>query len=122
MHELDATPEAIAARAHLTNDMSTLSNLLYNEALHLPMNRSNHVTVTYHILENDPVLARAEFSSLHHYLYHGFDHSAYMSTPDSFIETYEDGQRHHGVSVKMPNGRVAYQVLWIEKTGDTEDE
>jgi hypothetical protein len=83
------------------------------------LNEYSRIDVNYCVLEEDPRKARTEFLELANFM-----NAASGSVDADFVKSVGDynGDLHHVAALEFANGAVAYQVTWIEKTGDTEDE
>jgi hypothetical protein len=97
---------------------SAASFLHYAEEFPLNVGRFD---ITYCVINDDQGAARAEFETLTAKL------RAEVEGPATawYVETDEvehEGTVQHSTRLVFRGTPVAYQVLWIEKTGDTEDE
>jgi hypothetical protein len=83
------------------------------------LNEYSRIDVNYCVLEEDPRKARTEFLELANFM-----NAASGSVDADFIKSVGEynGDLHYVAALEFASGTVAYQVTWIEKTGDSEDE
>jgi hypothetical protein len=105
-------------RADAVAGLRALADFL--EACHdAELNEASRIDVTRCVLDADPHMARAKFEDAKELMYN------ISGAADADFSEYRrghNGNRHHVANLEFGNGTVAYQVTWIENTGDTEDE
>jgi len=99
--------------------LRALASFLEDGYAHAKLNEYSRIDVNYCVLEEDNRKARAEFLELANFM-----HAASGAVDADFIKSVGEynGDLHHVAALEFANRAVAYQVTWIEKTGDTEDE
>lgn len=106
-------------RAHTVAGFHKIADFLreYDESAKL--NTASRIDVQYSILEEDDAKAREEFADLSEFMQEiRRDVSAEFSEEHNVYDTCT----HHIAQLTFGAGTVAYRAVWIEKTGDTEDE
>lgn len=108
----------IHQRSDVVDGLRTLADFLEKEG-DARMHRASRTDVQFCVLAKDPEVAFDDYNRLANLLYDiAPDVSAnYVSNCKRYATA-----AHHTAALEFGNGAVAYQVLWIEKTGDTEDE
>jgi uncharacterized protein with PIN domain len=107
----------IHQRSDVVDGLRTLADFLEKEG-DARMHRASRTDVQFCVLAKDQNTARAQFDALAELLYNVAPdvNANYVSD----CKYYATGS-HHTAALEFGNGAVAYQVLWIEKTGDTEN-
>jgi len=109
----------IHQRSDVVDGLRTLADFLEDYGGSAKLHRASRTDVQYCILAKDPEAARKEFDGIADLMYEIAPavNGNYVSNCKHYATA-----AHHTVALEFGNGAVAYQVLWIEKTGDTEDE
>jgi len=109
----------IHQRSDVVDGLRTLADFLEDYGGSAKLHRASRTDVQFCILAKDPEVAREEYAKLAHLLYDTAPevNANYVANCKHYATA-----SHHTVALEFGNGAVAYQVLWIEKTGDTEDE
>jgi hypothetical protein len=116
MYDFEAEP---TKRDQLVRGLQSAAAFLHY-AVDLPLN-VGRFDITYCVINDDQGAARAEFEDLTAMLRAEVEGDATAW----FVETDDvehEGTVQHSTRLVFRGTPVAYQVLWIEKTGDTEDE
>jgi hypothetical protein len=116
MYDFEAEP---TKRDQLVRGLQSAASFLHY-AVDLPLN-VGRFDITYCVINDDQDAARSEFKDLTMMLRAEVEGDAtawYVETDD--VE--HEGTMQHSTRLVFRGTPVAYQVLWIEKTGDTEDE
>lgn len=106
-------------RAHTVAGFHQMADFLHAYEDMIPLNTASRIDVQYSILEDDDDKAREEFDDLADVMYR-----ASVNKPAKFTESNNvyDTCTHHIAQLTFGNGTVAYRVVWIERTGGTDDE
>jgi glycerol-3-phosphate cytidylyltransferase-like family protein len=109
----------IHQRSDVVDGLRTLADFLEDYEGPVKLHRASRTDVQFCILAKDPEVAREEFDELTELMYEvAPDVSAnYVSNCKHYATA-----AHHTASLEFGNGAVAYQVLWIEKTGEGEEQ
>jgi hypothetical protein len=106
-------------RAHTVAGFHKLADFLYEYDEAARLNTASRIDIQCSILEEDKDSAREEFNEVAEFLREvRRDWSAEFSEDHNVYDT----STHHIAMLTFGAGTVAYRVVWIEKTGDTEDE
>jgi hypothetical protein len=106
-------------RAHTVAGLHKLADFLYEYDDSARLNTASRIDIQYSVLEEDNDAARAEFADAAEFLREvRRDWTAEFSEEHNVYDT----NTHHIAMLTFGAGTVAYRVVWIEKTGDTEDE
>jgi len=106
-------------RDNIVSGFESLAEFLCDYPISASLNTASRVDVQYSILEEDNDKAREEYNGLVHFM--GDVVNGINAEFSAHANVY-DTNTHHVARLTFGAGTVAYQVLWIEKTGDTEDE
>jgi hypothetical protein len=107
-------------RANAADGLRALAGFLEDYNLSAKLNTASRIDVHYTVLEDDDEEAYAEFENLSRFMREVAGYNA-RNQFRSEVDTGEESN-HHIADLIFGAGTVAYRVVWIEKTGDTEDE
>lgn len=107
-------------RANAADGLRALAGFLEGYNLSAKLNTASRIDIHYSILEEDDDKAFWEFECLSGFMR---EVAGYNAVPQ-FRSELNAGEEstHHIAELIFGGGTVAYRVVWIEKTGDTEDE
>jgi hypothetical protein len=106
-------------RDSVVSGFEALAEFLYDYPLSATLNTASRIDVQYSILEEDNDKAREEFAEMSEFM---GDVVNEINAEFSANANVYDTCTHHIAQLTFGNGTVSYRVVWIEKTGDTEDE
>lgn len=106
--------EAFQQRLDFVHDLNNAANFLKWQWMHTAVSPVP-LEIKYHVLEDDPVKALAEFEARSAHL------EAHHATDGCRFEAF--GRRHeattqHFAELTFPSGKVKYVVVWIEKDAE----
>jgi len=106
-------------RAHTVAGFHKLADFLYEYDESAPLNTASRIDVQYSILEEDDDKARAEFNDTAEFMREvRRDVSAEFSEEHNVYDT----NTHHIAMLTFGAGTVAYRAVWIEKTGEGDEQ
>jgi hypothetical protein len=106
-------------RSDTVAGLRSLADFLETHTDSVPLHTASRTDVQFCILAKDPEVAREEYTQFSGLLYDIAPavNANYVSQTKRYATA-----DHHMTDLEFGNGSVAYRVLWIEKTGVTEDE
>jgi hypothetical protein len=106
-------------RAHTVAGFHQLADFLHTYSDMIPLNTASRIDVQYSILEEDDAKAHEEFAELADVMYRSS-----VTNPQKFTESTNvyDTCTHHIAQLTFGAGTVAYRVVWIEKTGEGDEQ
>ena len=106
-------------RDNVVSGFEALAEFLHDYPISASLNTASRIDVQYSILEEDNDKAREEFAELSEFMSDVVDEVPAESSTNTNVY---DTCTHHIAQLTFGAGTVAYRVVWIEKTGDAEDE